>query len=192
MGYRWTQDDLDKAKIKMAGSAPIKLPVKIHGPVETIPSKMNEESTITESIYVGIDPDVSLSGFATWHKKTKTLQCYKFDLFDLQQFLLKLDKRFKVMVTIEAGWLEKKKNWHRTEDDNDEKRIAKNEAIAAKVGRNHEVGRQITLFCEKNNIRYLLQKPRGKVTTQDFKKYTKYTSRINQDQRDAAMLVYGL
>lgn len=48
-----------------------------------------------------------------------TLECYKFDLFVLQEFLLKLDKLFKLMVTIEADWLEKKKNWHRTEDDND-------------------------------------------------------------------------
>jgi len=103
MAYRLTQDDTDKILSRMAGSAPIKLPVKNYGPVETIPSKMNEESSITESMYVGIDPDVSLSGFATWHKKTKTLQCYKFDFFDLQEFLLKLDKRYKVIVTI--GWL---------------------------------------------------------------------------------------
>ena len=147
---------------------------------------MNDQPAERESLYVGIDPDIHLSGVATWNRKVKNLKLYNLSFFDLTEFLSYLDKNFKLRVTIEAGWMIKKTNWHR------ESTLSKNEHISSSIGANHQVGKLLGAYCERNNISYLFTKPRGKLDSATFKNYTKYIGKTNQEQRDAAMLVYGM
>ena len=142
-------------------------------------------------IKIGIDPDVDKSGFAVWDSKRKKFaHIFSFDLFDLVGQLMKWNlNEPEVLVYIEAGWLNKKSNFHVYSGQS--KRVG--EGIAKNVGRNHEVGRQIEKFCIKHDIKYTLIRPvNKKVKDVDlFKRLTKWTKPTNQDKRDAAMLVLG-
>lgn len=138
-------------------------------------------------IYIGIDPDIEASGIACWDSETK-----EFDYIKSMSFWDVINEfecwNIHINVIIEAGWLHSKSNWHGRayQSKSVGERIAKN------VGSNHQVGILITEYCEIKNINYRLVFPRGKVKADYFKKLTGYTKRTNQDQRDAAMLVYGL
>lgn len=95
-----------------------------------------------------------------------------------------MHNEYTVMVRLEAGWLAKGMNWHKG-----------GYGSANKVGRNHEIGRQIEKHCIKHHIRYELVKPLGYSSYDHrmFCAYTKWpiTSRTNSETRVAGMLVYG-
>jgi hypothetical protein len=121
--------------------------------------------------YIGIDPDTEKNGL------------HNMPFWDLIQFL---EERPDAHVIIEAGWLNKSVNHHFAEN----KYVAA--SIGSKVGANAEIGKLIEKFCQNNARPYRLVKPvKSKVNQQQFKVYTGWTKRTNQEQRDAGMLVIG-
>jgi hypothetical protein len=135
--------------------------------------------------YIGIDPDVKASGLAIWHTASKQfteLSCE--DLPDICLALLSMHTEYSIMVRLEAGWLSNGLNWHKG-----------GYGSANKVGRNHEIGRQIEKYCIKHGIPYQLVKPLGYsgYSHEMFCAYTKWpiNTHTNSETRVAGMLVYG-
>lgn len=133
------------------------------------------------NIYIGIDPDVDKSGVAIWNKTDKSLKLFALDFFDT---IFTIDTHQPhCTVVIEAGWLNKKSNYHQSQG-------ARAERIAKNVGENHAIGKLFEKYCIRNKYRYeLIQPKRSKVTADYFSKLTGITDRTNQEKRDAAMLV---
>jgi len=140
-------------------------------------------------IRVGIDPDINKSGFAiTIDGALVRVEARTF--FDLCEILnsaknIARDVGAMLMVTIEAGWLIKKQNWHPAQGGGVRDKIAKN------IGENHAAGKLIARWCDEAGIPYELVPPRGKVKSARFKRLTGWNKRANQDMRDAAMLIWG-
>jgi hypothetical protein len=154
--------------------------------------------TTPQILYIGIDPDVDKSGFATWDGTKLTAEALKFwDLIErLTEYDLDILKNTfgdrgkygidKLYVRLEAGWLISKSNWRIT------KSKVIGERIAAKVGANHQVGKLIEEWMANRGIKYELVKPLGKTTAEYFEQLTgiKTAKTTGQDMRDAGMLVY--
>lgn len=140
----------------------------------------------SKRLWIGIDPDVDSSGIAFWINGQLRLHTMKF--FELMNALEDVQMTaVDVFVRLEAGWLNTKSNWH---EEKLGARVASR--IGAKTGANHQVGKLIEEMLLYLNIPYELVKPTQKKVKQDFfKALTKYPHRTNQEQRDAAMLVYG-
>ena len=140
-------------------------------------------------IRVGIDPDINKSGLAiTMNGALVRVEARTF--FDLCEILnsaknIARDVGAMLMVTIEAGWLIKKQNWHPAQGGGVRDKIAKN------IGENHAAGKLIARWCDEAGIPYELVPPRGKVKSARFKRLTGWNKRANQDMRDAAMLIWG-
>lgn len=136
---------------------------------------------------IGIDPDREKSGFATFSLKTKTLEVHAYSFFQLFD-IIRAASDIISLIRIEAGWLNKKSNFHNRPGQSKEV----GEKIANSVGANAETGRKIIEMCEYLKIPYEIVKPLGTkcIDSTQFKKITGYTKRTNQDQRDAAMLVW--
>lgn len=134
--------------------------------------------------YIGIDPDVDKSGIAIWDSSTASFTAIETqNFFDVLETLLQNKDAF---VRIEAGWLNKKSNFHLAKS----KGIS--DAISRKVGENHMIGKLFENFCVRNGIKHSLSRPtKKKYDKIAFTKTTGYKGRTNQDSRDAAMLVYG-
>lgn len=98
-------------------------------------------------------------------------------------------------VVIEASWKHKKANFH-----NSHQGVGVASKIGSKTGANHEVGRKIVEMCAYVGVRCLeklpLRKgwkgPGGKISSAEFAQLTGYKNRSNQEQRDAALLVWGM
>lgn len=132
--------------------------------------------------FIGIDPDVERCGVGVYDAETGELEPMTMEFFDLLDFLKK--NREEIFVIIEAGWLNKKSNFHGFGG-------ARGERIAKNVGANHQIGKLIAEFCRRENINYKLFQPRKKKTDPvQFNKITGYTVK-NQDVIDACMLVWG-
>ena len=142
---------------------------------------------MSNKILIGIDPDVDKSGVAYYFDKKLLLNNMTFfELFDYLEFA-KNKIEFPVKIYIEAGWLNKT-NWHTSGKMN----IAIVAQIGARTGANHETGRKIAEMCEYLKVDYELVRPtQSKVDAVYFKQLTKYPGRTNQEQRDAAMLIWG-
>lgn len=141
-----------------------------------------------QKILIGIDPDCDKNGVCIYYARTyfELLNLRFFELFDKLNFL-KGCENLQIKVYLEAGWLNKS-NWHKVINGNS----AINANIGLRTGANHEVGRKIVEMCECLKIDYELIKPKkSKVDAKTFKALTKYQQRTNQEQRDAAMLVFG-
>ena len=135
-------------------------------------------------IYIGIDPDVNKSGVACWNKSTMTLtvQCLKF--FELFTYLKDVGGPNKIFI--EAGWLNKKSNFHGSHTANVSARIGKN------VGENHATGKLLVEAMEFYKIPFRIVKPTTEKWDADFfKKVTKLERRTNPEERDALKLVWG-
>lgn len=146
-------------------------------------------------ILIGIDPDVDKSGVAYIgiNKEMQLNNMTFFELFDYLAYAKKVSETMlitanvPIKVYIEAGWLNKT-NWHTSGKMN----TATVAQIGARTGANHEVGRKIAEMCEYLKIDYELVRPtQSKVDAVYFKQLTKYQGRTNQEQRDAAMLIWG-
>ena len=144
--------------------------------------------TEMSKIFIGVDPDVDRNGVAMWDKETKTLSLQKLKFFELYEFLaiLKHNRAEDITVVIEAGWLNKKSNWHTS---------GKGEFVAGrigtKVGANHETGKKIVEMCEYMGLKYELRQPTSsKMGIRQFRMITKYQGKVDQDMVDAALLVY--
>lgn len=137
-------------------------------------------------IFIGIDPDVEKNGVAIWYPKTKQLELNNLKFFDVFELIKAMKIRNEIIVTIDAGWLNKS-NFHVTGTN---KNV--NGKIGERVGANHQCGKLIAQMCEYLGVYYELHRPtRSKVDKETFEKITGYIGRTNQDNRDAGMLVFG-
>lgn len=134
-------------------------------------------------IYIGIDPDTDKSGVAVFDTEDNSLELSTLSFWDLIE---ELDSYIApIHIVIEGGHLINKSNWHGSKNIYTAAKIGKN------VGSNHAIGRLLVEYCEKHGLSYETQKPKGKVSAEYFKAITGYAKRTNQEERDAAMLVYG-
>lgn len=156
-------------------------------------------SKINSPMFIGIDPDTEKSGVATWDKTKKVLKLERnMDLFSLLKYIDTMSHLYSIRVYVSAGWRIKKTNFHRKNVNVNynnpisvSKYIGTIEKIMEKVGANHEIGKQIMKYCDSNNIEAYEVTPRGKVDSKTFRKYTGWTHQSNQEQRDAAMTIFG-
>ncbi|MGC8978653.1 hypothetical protein [Caldisericum sp.] len=133
---------------------------------------------------VGIDPDLTKSGYAIWDKEERVLK--EFGSKDFWGLLELLNEYKNELIIIEAGWLNKKVNWHLSELG------TRSEKIAYRVGQNHTIGQLLVDYCKKNGISVITKRPSmRKMKQEEFKKITGIKHTTNQDVRDAIMLVYG-
>lgn len=140
-------------------------------------------------ILIGIDPDVEKSGVA--YKNGDDFQLLNLPFFELLEFFENVQREKggseKLLVVIEAGWLNKG-NWHTKSKGS----AALNAKIGNNTGRNHETGLKIVEMVEYLGIQYRLVKPMtSKLNSKFFQKITGVT-KSNQEQRDAAMLIWNL
>ena len=162
---------------------------------------------MSKKVMIGIDPDVSKSGYAcliidkfevdcgvpdTW-ETTKEFIVNKYSFFEIFDQLNTFHKHkdsfydWKVKVFIEAGWLNEKSNWHVSGKG---ERVASR--VGTKVGANHQVGKLIAEMCEYLGLEYELVRPQtSKMPVKVFRKITGYEGKIDQDGVDAGMLVWG-
>lgn len=144
-------------------------------------------------VYIGIDPDTDKNGVAYYNNITKKISLHNLRYFELFDFLMENKKNCsevngKICVIIEAGWLNKKSNFH----DKKKQSKAVGEMIAKRVGANHQAGEKIVEMCEYLNINYKEIKPTTAKWDADFcNKIVGKKIRSNQDNRDALKLVIG-
>ncbi len=138
--------------------------------------------------YFGIDPDVKDSGFAIWDNKTKEIDYGKLPFWDLIKKIDYYVRNYEVIFIIEAGWLNKKSNYHSRPYQS--KLIG--ERIAKNVGSNHQVGKLLVEYCEKYKLNYELKVPKTKKYTSYYLKNLTGLEVKNQDIIDAIMLVWGI
>jgi hypothetical protein len=143
-------------------------------------------------IYIGVDPDIEKSGYAYWGPESRYLSVSTWPFFDLLDTILSHWKVFnqsedKMIVHLEAGWLNKPSNFRRSIS----KRV--DDRISNKTGQNHAVGKLVERFLIRNRIPYKLIIPRSaKWDAATYKRITGDTkTRTNSEMRDAAKLVYG-
>lgn len=141
---------------------------------------------------IGIDPDCDKSGYALCvNGKLINLECY--DLFDMMIVLSDVNERYDLTVHLEAGWKISKSNFS---DRNVFGSRNANEKIAAKVGANHEIGRQLEKYLMRLGIKYQLRQPAGysAYSHEYFCAITQWPAlpRTNSEKRVAGMLVYGI
>ncbi|AXY60003.1 hypothetical protein [Acinetobacter sp. WCHAc010052] len=134
---------------------------------------------------IGIDPDLEKSGVAILGN-TLELKNLNFaetvELFRTQQDLIR-------KVVIEAGWLNRKSNFH----GNGKQSKSAGERIAKNVGENHATGKLLAEMAQSLGLAVVLVKPvRSKLNAEDFNKITGWQGRSNQEQRDAGMLIHGM
>jgi hypothetical protein len=140
-------------------------------------------------IYIGIDPDVDKSGFAILSNGELTLfNKTFFDIFgSLEDLILKYGTK-GITVYIECGFLNKS-NWHAIAKGS----AALNASIGNKTGANHQVSRHLIEMCKYLGLNYKEVRPtKSKLSAETFNALTKYKGRTNPEQRDSAMLVWGL
>jgi len=145
---------------------------------------------MSEPLYIGIDPDVTKSGFAVWHKPLQRFS--SIEALTLPEMLDKLHSLHDniAIVVVEAGFLNKG-NRHTFKGQS----VAAAAKTGENVGRNHQRGMDIVEILEWMRIPYRLQKPSTKNSWKDseatFQKITGVKGG-NPEKRDAAMLVYGI
>lgn len=155
---------------------------------------------------IGIDPDVDRSGIALLNvglRKLEEVQALPFP--ETLEYLRLTYRRMRVkelrmLVVIEAGWLNKS-HWHLTPYDNKQAAAAKGNA----TGRNHETGRKLVEMlrywqipcaeCRPLALKvggcHLWKGRDGKITAEELKRVTEYARRTNQEGRDAALLAWS-
>lgn len=142
--------------------------------------------------FIGIDPDSKKSGYAVWDSEKRELIEFGvlafFELFaTINTYKLGMHaKRYDVLVIIEAGWLNKKSNWH-----NNKQGVHVASRIGKNVGANHQTGALIVNMCKHLGVKYELVKPeKSKIQAKMFAQITGI-KRSNQDVRDAVILVFN-
>lgn len=140
---------------------------------------------MTDKFIVGIDPDLTKSGVATGRNgKVEALYCLT--MIELVKFFNDYKDSIK-KVYLEAGWLNKKSNFHTN------KNALSREKTAYDVGRNHAVGMLIEQALIDLEINYVLIKPwESKRNHEQFVRYTGWRGgRTNPETRDAGCLIHG-
>lgn len=133
-------------------------------------------------IYIGIDPDITLNGVAVYDREDGSLELSNLSFWDLIEEIKSY--LVPIHVVIEGGHLIKKSNWHGQKNVYTAARIGKN------VGSNHQVGKLLVEYCERECISHEVVPPKGKVSHQYFCSiWGLKKGKTNQEQRDAAMLI---
>ena len=150
-------------------------------------------------VYIGIDPDSVKSGVAVLERKTKGIDvwCAKFseivDFFSCVKIQAE-SERARVLVVVEAGWLNDS-NWHLKREDNKYVAAAKGRHL----GRCEQTGRLLLEMCEKIGLECVARKPlrkcwKGKdrkITHEEIQTFTHIEQkRTNQEERDALLLAW--
>ena len=161
-------------------------------------------------IHIGIDPDLTESGVALWDSELK-----QFGFIKRMTFWEVINEiecwNIPVEVIIEAGWLNKPKNFHNKKlivsatnaagklklTGAARETFIKNyldkvgERVSANVGENHAVGKLLEQYCQSTNIRYRLVQP---TTTKEYRKQiiNQFAKKkiTNEEEIDAAFLVF--
>jgi hypothetical protein len=145
---------------------------------------------------IGIDPDVTKSGYAFLDVAQRKLHLYSLPFPELLDRLIAVKRTYALpdmtfIVVVEAGWLNAISNYH-TAAGRRGQRIAKN------VGANHQVGKMIVEICSHYAIPVETVKPLkkmwhgrdGKITQEEIAAFTGINGRHNQEERDAALLAW--
>ena len=154
---------------------------------------------------VAIDPDVDKSGFAILDVRQEAfaeLSALSFPhLLDRLISLKSLTGTIKIYV--EAGWLNES-NWHLSKSESKYRAAAKGNS----VGRNHETGRKIVEMAKHYGYeveeivplsktfkigrnRYNMWNGKdGKITHEEFCRYTGYNGTTNGESRDAGLIAW--
>lgn len=144
-------------------------------------------------ILVGVDPDIEKNGVAI--KQGENYQLYNltfFELFDKLKDLSSINQTNEIIVFVECGELNHTVYKVQTipKSVRNIKQYCAN--IGTKVGKNFGAALLIIQMCEYLNITVIKVKPTArKLDAKLFKTYTGITTRTNQEQRDAMMLVFG-
>lgn len=136
--------------------------------------------------FIGIDPDVHKSGVAI--VRDGKLESYSAQtFFDVIKTIEDNNSSpyHEVQVIIEAGWLNKRANWHASANQWTAQRIAKN------VGANHQIGKLFEEYCKRIRAKYELVVPKQHKYTPEFVSSVVGAKVRNQDVCDAIMLVLG-
>ena len=148
---------------------------------------------------VGIDPDLTKSGFAVYDRVEKRLvECTTVSFTGVQWLI---EKKYPgCFVRLEAGWLIAKSNWHLSRalgakySPITAQRIA--ERQAKNVGENHAVGKLLNEWLTEKKIPFELVKPFGATTffkdRKVFKATTGWEARTHNDGRTAAAICWGV
>jgi hypothetical protein len=142
-----------------------------------------------EKILIGIDPDTDKSGFAMKFGKSIFLKNLRF--FELLQTLHSIKKnpdysKHPIIVYVECGFLNGGNRHFKNAAS-----TAFNGKISERVGANHEVAKKICEMCEFLGLEYHQVKPTSsKKKADEFRALTKITSKTNQEQRDAYLLIW--
>lgn len=136
-------------------------------------------------LIIGIDPDLEKSGVAILGSSLELKNLSFSEIVDL--FRTEQEKIMKVVI--EAGWLNKKANFHCHVGQ----RKSVGERIAKNVGENHAKGKLLVEMAKSLNLNVLEVRPtKAKRNAKDFNQMTGWVGRTNQEQRDAAMLIFGM
>ncbi|MDR1122042.1 MAG: hypothetical protein LBM08_14145 [Dysgonamonadaceae bacterium] len=151
------------------------------------PSPKSQKSP-EKDLIIGIDPDLERSGVAIWIASGKIFDLRNLSFWQLFDFMRAHADRIRV-VRVEAGWLNKKSNFHSRAGQTK----TEGEAIARNVGENHAIAKIICQMCVYLQLQYEeVQQKAHKLDRDTFRVITGYKGRTNQETRDAAMLVYGM
>ena len=141
--------------------------------------------------YCGIDPD-SVKSAICINDGSGDLDYFKLDLYELHNFFKMWNMQSKAVINLEAGWLNKKSNWHKGYYKNGKyikNSEATNELISKHTGENHNSGKQIELILTKLGYKVNLVMPLGKITNQKIFDAASGTKGVkNADLRDSIML----
>lgn len=144
---------------------------------------------------IAIDPDVTKSGVAVLDITNKSLSTYALPFPNLIDFIYDFPDKESIRIAVEAGWLNRKSNFHGYYGN-------RGERIAKDVGANHETGKKIVEMCEHKGYFISLVKPlekrwkgpRGKITHSELESVLKgrrialNKKRTNQDERDSILI----
>lgn len=144
----------------------------------------NDKGT-EHQIIIGIDPDLEKSGVAILGQ---SLQLKNLTFPETVELFRTLQDEIKKVV-IEAGWLNRKSNFHGRYGQSK----SKGEAIARNVGENHATGKLLVEMAKSLGLAVVEVRPtRTKLKAEDFNRITGWQGRTNQEQRDAAMLIVSM
>lgn len=133
---------------------------------------------------LGIDPDLEKSGVAVL-RDTNKIEYSTLNFVETLAFV-RMNKSIIKCVYVEAGWLNKKSNWHGASNMSVAARVGKN------VGENHATGKLLIECIEAEGLKVVPVKPSTKkLNSEDFERITKIKTRTNQEERDAILLVFG-
>lgn len=150
---------------------------------------------------VAIDPDTEKSGVATLRTEDKHIECETrtfpklIDYFHFLNSVLVAKDEAKVLILVEAGWLNQS-NWHLGKFDSKQMAASK----GSSVGRNQETGRKIIEMArhyglEVQEVRPLKKcwhGPDGKISHEELAYFVPgLPARTNQEIRDSVLLAWN-